>query len=204
MMWFWCVKIALLFAGCSTEPASSEAKWGHLDDNTGGNRAGWFINIMPGETVEICGSDREIYETEKAFKKWAAAIGRAEQIKVVACTDAEPSKKKWVITVSQSSWSMCTPGTGKVEMGGGGSGPTEAMLHEMGHLWGMCDQYTDNCDPENRGEWNLGSVMGSAASLELKEDDIVGIKKLAQREGPDFPANAVWTKLIQQQTEVTH
>ena len=70
------------------------------------------------------------------------------------------------------------------------------IIHEIGHVWGMCDQYDigegkTNCDPHNSSHDEFGrhvlvedSVMNSAFPITksyLTDDDILGIKKLASR-----------------------
>ncbi|HET9235757.1 MAG TPA: hypothetical protein VFO10_00820 [Oligoflexus sp.] len=68
------------------------------------------------------------------------------------------------------------------------------LVHEFGHVWGMCDQYEgpSNCDPNFKSEHpDLKSMMAAAsnvAKLYLTDDDITGIRALAQR--PGF--NASW------------
>jgi hypothetical protein len=68
------------------------------------------------------------------------------------------------------------------------------LVHEFGHVWGLCDQYEgpSNCDPNFKSEHpDLKSMMAAAsniAKLYLTDDDITGIRALAQR--PGF--NASW------------
>ncbi len=83
------------------------------------------------------------------------------------------------------------------------------LVHEFGHVWGLCDQYAltgsrqTNCDPENSliNERNhillvQDSTMYSSRSvsqLYLLNDDIDGIRKLGERDsfniGWDTPDN---------------
>lgn len=78
------------------------------------------------------------------------------------------------------------------------------ILHEIGHVWGMCDQYDmpdgrSNCDPHHSSINELGyqvlvhdSIMGPLSPLAnayLRDDDIVGIKELERRMDID---HAVW------------
>lgn len=63
------------------------------------------------------------------------------------------------------------------------------LTHEFGHVWGLCDQYegSTNCDPEHStSHLVLDSVMGAASVRErlyLTDDDIQGIRALANRDG---------------------
>lgn len=73
------------------------------------------------------------------------------------------------------------------------------LTHEMGHVWGLCDQYegTPNCDKNNSSTHiEINSIMSSARFRQiayLSDDDILGIRALAARPGfkhdwPDTPA----------------
>ncbi len=69
------------------------------------------------------------------------------------------------------------------------------MVHEFGHVWGLCDQYeqSNNCDPkfasldkENHLILDNSSMMSSVKATfnaYLTDDDITGIRQLAQRKG---------------------
>jgi hypothetical protein len=65
----------------------------------------------------------------------------------------------------------------------------QVLVHEFGHVWGMCDQYEGptNCDPNYKSAHpNTNSMMASAsnvAKLYLTDDDITGIRALAKRPG---------------------
>jgi len=63
------------------------------------------------------------------------------------------------------------------------------LVHEFGHVWGLCDQYTgtNNCDAHfGSAHPDLNSTMAAAkniAKLYLADDDITGIRALANRPG---------------------
>lgn len=71
------------------------------------------------------------------------------------------------------------------------------LVHEIGHVWGMCDQYdlglgTTNCDEDHSSlddaekiHLDLESIMSSSSwvnKIFLTDDDIEGIRHLANRE----------------------
>ncbi len=68
------------------------------------------------------------------------------------------------------------------------------LVHEFGHVWGLCDQYEgpSNCDPNHKSQHpDVNSIMASASNLAkiyLTDDDITGIRALANRQ--DF--NRKW------------
>lgn len=71
-----------------------------------------------------------------------------------------------------------------------GAGLTLPVLtHEIGHVWGMCDQYegAPGCDPQNSTSHPVAdAVMGARSIREpifLTDDDVTGIRRLAGREG---------------------
>ncbi|HYX38106.1 MAG TPA: hypothetical protein VE954_33825 [Oligoflexus sp.] len=65
----------------------------------------------------------------------------------------------------------------------------QVLVHEFGHVWGLCDQYEgpSNCDPNFKSEHpELNSIMASASNMSkifLTDDDIAGIRALATRPG---------------------
>ena len=63
------------------------------------------------------------------------------------------------------------------------------IVHEVGHIWGLCDQYAgvDNCNPQHsspvKDESSIMAASGQLSKLYLTRDDRIGIRKLARREG---------------------
>ncbi|MFW7377264.1 MAG: hypothetical protein ACOH5I_00470 [Oligoflexus sp.] len=63
------------------------------------------------------------------------------------------------------------------------------LVHEFGHVWGLCDQYEgpSNCDPRHSSRHPaLDSIMAASSSINkiyLTDDDITGIRELAKRPG---------------------
>ncbi len=69
------------------------------------------------------------------------------------------------------------------------------LLHEAGHVWGLCDQYkladgSTNCHPNySNSILEDDSIMSSAGTIEavfLRDDDIEGIENLAKRRRPTW------------------
>ncbi len=65
------------------------------------------------------------------------------------------------------------------------------LVHEIGHVWGLCDQYegANNCDPRNssshRVEASIMGARGATQRLFLTDDDIEGIRTLGGKPGFD-------------------
>lgn len=63
------------------------------------------------------------------------------------------------------------------------------LTHEYGHVWGLCDQYegSTNCDPHNSSshpvEQSIMGARGGTQRLFLTDDDIEGVRTLAQKAG---------------------
>lgn len=74
-----------------------------------------------------------------------------------------------------------------------GAMPMMAVLvHEAGHMWGLCDMYDSDqlCDPQHAGRTTLDEgdfvTMGPTGfrqQLYLADDDIFGLRELAKRKG---------------------
>ncbi len=69
------------------------------------------------------------------------------------------------------------------------------LLHEAGHVWGLCDQYklddgTTNCHPEYSNsileDDSIMSSSGTILPLFLRNDDVDGIENLAKRRRPSW------------------
>jgi hypothetical protein len=66
----------------------------------------------------------------------------------------------------------------------------QVLVHEIGHVWGLCDQVTsgvDNCSSDNLWKSphpDSNSIMAAASNvvkMYLTDDDITGIRKMATR-----------------------
>jgi hypothetical protein len=74
-------------------------------------------------------------------------------------------------------------------IGGGETLLLPVLIHEFGHVWGMCDQYEGpaNCDTKfSSGHLEMTSQMagvGQRQMLYLSDDDILGVRQFLQRPG---------------------
>jgi hypothetical protein len=195
---------AVLMAGCgdlSQKKADPNAEpygtWGHRKLTP----ALWLGAKPQNVVFELC-EDGGL-DAVPAFVTWAAAVGREDitvertcvhqqgrfPIRVLdarkhdrerAYCDTVPDLKGYASPVFLEIV-VCDPAIGQ-----------QVIMHEMGHLWGLCDVYPlapgakDNCDPA----WFTGrsrhSVMGGNGRLTLSEADLDGARALVQRFKPSL------------------
>jgi hypothetical protein len=210
-----------LITSCADKPSESEPYWGHLNYSPNA----WIANIGPQSTISTCGNYAD--EGAESIKIWAAAIGRASDLKIQT-TSCEPQAylspssanhqyefrtavtsfeqtycKENILAFASAEMRLVVVCRPDVNLKG-------VMLHEVGHLWGMCDQYPirlsstgeplgDNCDPVHRTSERQGdSVMGAGGLYsELTATDAEGIKALSLR--TDIPANKEWRDYLSSQ-----
>lgn len=175
----------------------SGLKWGHLryEQASGGN---WLTNIGPQDQVELCGDAPE--KLEIAVRKWADAIGRGKHMKFAQCNQANAGKKiKLTLRLNFAEYpctingvqGATTPNDGVIRVCSRLAAPEAyVILHEVGHMWGMCDMYpgqTQNCDPNNMTQIDNSAIMGNGSikdNPDLSPDDRDGVIAMAAR--PDF------------------
>jgi hypothetical protein len=190
---------ALLFScHAGTGEQDSKVNWGHM-----GNVRQTFIALPPYSHISTCGYRKEF--AKEAVLRWAAVIGRDKYLTIDdSCTRGAHRATFHGPDEAQR--------TGECQ--GGVMGFTDTVsnvyicydvkenmlqniyLHEVGHMWGMCDQYTDglwNCARLNNQ--NKRSMMGGAdGKTELTPDDIAGMQALAARK--DVPNYSAWQKVL--------
>jgi hypothetical protein len=185
--------------------ASGAGTWGHL----WGGRSSWLAQEAPGRTINICGDHAE--ELVAGISAWSRAAGRDSRLAVVGLSGescnrsagrtiyvhgsgkpdaarlcAKFPKAVALTYVDQSTVVVC----GKTER------IAEIMLHEAGHLWGMCDVYPDevlggsNCDSRFFTGRSRASVMGANYSRVLSAADLTGINAMVGRD--DVAGNRAW------------
>ena len=190
----------MLFS-CGSEDAT-ELDWGHL--NYAASTP--ILNVQPGETLGVCGPKKD--GVIKAVKEWASHTNRKDGFEIVSGCH----QKTNIYTEVWSRQRMCRhvrQGPRCRIMGLAirnrlivvdGASNTNLLLHETGHLWGMCDQY-----PDRSGRWQYScdrywrtdrmkkmAAMGfiTPDRIDLTKDDIRGIKRLTTRK--DLKANVPW------------
>lgn len=178
-------------------------KWGHFNSQFG-SPSSWAINIPPGGSISVCGGPQAI-PTVKAVRAWAAAAGRDKDISVKLGCD-----KGYIINLQEycdgngtPAWAMPYNRTIKWCSSYMNGIVTPVVMHEVGHLWGLCDQYAEmNCDYNHRTPSLVTSSMMGASSpnkTKLTGDDVEGILRLASR--PEAPSNALWKTWLSEQAE---
>jgi hypothetical protein len=148
-----------------------------------------LITLENGQTITICGAHDQLIAD--AITKWGAAIKRSYNI-VLTCGVKTPTVRSFAST-DPVSIKVCR------EMSATNHMFTEyasslniydcekkaellpsTILHEAGHLFGLCDQYFTSNLPHcsQQPTMGLGSVMFTGNSVNLSRDDINGIRVL--------------------------
>jgi len=173
--------------------------WGHLKSD----RNSWLAQLPPGSAITICGDHQ--METLAALRAWSNSVGRTGSFAFsVGCTPNVATKIKVVGSTRPEAKAHCAD-----RKRGGSAFVSERaiilcmdkmlypiLLHETGHLWGMCDVYpakllpSDNCDPNWFTGRNSFSVMGASYTSNLSGADIEGVSKLTTRN--DVAGNRLW------------
>jgi hypothetical protein len=208
---WWGVVFVMLSMGCKSRSHNqSKLLHGHLDrDDTD-----WLIQVLPDQHLTICGDHTEL--GLEAAKKWAVPIKRDTLIKFSSNCDPNADHKVWILAFNGKyadeakaecqqydfRFNFALPDARRIYLCVERSvGWSNVLLHEFGHLWGMCDQYkpreghTTNCDPNNATSQQVAeSVMANTSYTELQEDDRMGIMAAALR--LDLKANEEWSKRV--------
>ena len=174
------------FSACSpNQPEKTSAlQYGFLPSS-----GAQLIHVRSGSVIRICG----VYQSDItwAISTWGRAINRrysfesgctGQRINSYSALDpyAQENCSRYRLQSRMYSLGQQVPQL-LVDCGGYGR---EKILHEVGHLFGLCDQYASELGhcAYNHGVVT-GSVMSVANSLVLKDDDIEGIRALAARAG---------------------
>lgn len=188
------ISFSFLFLSCA--PADlSQTSWGSLYSNKITSNT-VMLTVAPNEPVAVCGTEEVRNTIKEAIIMWASAIGRDKYMNIVGCDDVARVKidtnKKSNIGVPAYIDPVAGDITYKDET-------FPILLHEIGHAWGLCDQYAgvNNCNEAIKGHGNRNkvgdSVMATAKFSELKEDDIEGIKYVTSIS--EVPTNASWDNI---------
>ncbi len=188
----------LLLASCnaSNDKTSNRSKlqWGEHASGMYAN----LINLKPNESVEVCADDPEwIPAAHSAIEKWSTVLGRWGHFKVNNC-GAGSTVKINMSPFNQTGLNYFTENPGRIYIQGSAQGNfmKAIVLHEFGHSFGMCDQYTDvgtaNCSGNGSGRQENSEVMGSTSAdkQNLTAGDIAGVKALAK--SSRIRANQLW------------
>ena len=141
--------VAILFGVYlfSCKSIDSETKGGvlnHFEDAS-------LLQLPPNGTVTICSDNTEVGDNVKrAIYTWASAIERDSYISVdTLCSDNTDVTLK-VSQDTEAPTAHTEPDKGIIHYKDVDTyGQFPVMLHEVGHNWGLCDQYYDglrNCD----------------------------------------------------------
>jgi hypothetical protein len=170
----------------TSDGGASTVKWGFLRASST-----HLVNKANGATIRLCGV--ELDTLAWAINAWGAEIGKRFQF-VNDCNNAHINSygatdpyaisecARWGYSRNMYVQSFSNP-MPMVDCGIDSSYRQAAILHEAGHLWGMCDQYPEqisNCESTTAP---VNSVMNASWSTSLSSDDITGIRALNRQRG---------------------
>lgn len=194
----WVALVALVAASCrpTTTSDRSTAKWGIRNDGATAN----ILNLKPNQSLAICAPNQEWQNAiVSGVEQWATAIGRWGYFKVTDCNS--PSDLLINIVPSNSlglNYLNAVPGRIELLSTSTGNMLKALALHEVGHSYGLCDQYADGaavgCSSTGTRADN-NEVMGatSANKLKLTAGDIAGVQAAANL---NTRANAEWKSFL--------
>jgi hypothetical protein len=189
--------LLLLLAGTACKvahgpQAGSDVKYGFL-----ANQSRRLVKVPSGSTIRICGDDTD--SLGWAIATWGRALGRTYNV-VVSCSS--PDIKSFGATDPVARQECANA---NIDSGRGFARPDlypqviyncaawnsgrKFLLHEVGHLFGMCDQYQEalkNCVMKT--QIDPSSVMAVADKEYLTDDDTTGIVALAADMGAPVAA----------------
>ncbi len=197
--------LLVITMGCIRKQAAesqSTLEWGVHPSYSSAN----LLRLEPDQSVEFCGpTHQHIGYAENGFRQWAEALNRWDHIKVNPCG----SKSHQVINLMRSGnlgMNHFTGNPGLIEVSSTATGDFlhALILHELGHSFGLCDQYGNGGTCSNiRSPYLQGSeVMGAtnATKRSLTAGDITGAQKAASL---DTPANRLWTAYLSSLARIT-
>ena len=193
-----CLISLTLLTGCASQ--FSKMSWGIMQEH---QSAVLISKLPPNGKVCISSDNQSVGESiARSIKVWAKEINRDTHITVeTSCSGSADVRMSARLTDQSTCPTAQTyPTLGQIEYSSGYAS-FEVMLHEVGHNWGLCDQYQGvaNCADWLEGHTNSdkvgNSVMGSNGSSTLMSDDIEGIKYLANLE--TIVMNKNWKDFLQ-------
>jgi len=203
--------MAACMASCrttSTTDQISTTKWGLLP-----TQSHHLIHLPDGEEIRVCGVYFE--QIRWAIQTWSKEIQRSYDVKS-SCTrphinaygPQDPTTKRecarWGFTDRMYMHDHLNPMP--LYDCGYPYDQRPALLHEVGHLFGLCDQYPEQIHKcAISTEVVPGSVMHEASKDFLTPDDIEGIKQAARRSPiPDQPGSVIVLNLGWYRNPVTN
>lgn len=189
----WSLLVALGLQGCKApDNGESRLQWGvHKQARTAN-----VLNLLPNQSVEVC-ADRQdfVAGVQEAIRKWASAIDRVDHIKINNCGQTSDLTIRLYEGAPVNHYNARP---GKIFLPASASGPLlrAYALHEVGHSFGLCDQYRDvgaaSCSDARSERQQNNEVMGATTKekLNLTLGDIEGVRTAAS--DMSIRANKQW------------
>ena len=189
--------IQLLTVSCNSSLSST--KWGVLQYYS----SAVLLKVPPKGKVTVCADNSQVgNHVSKAVLEWATAAGRGGYISSDTECSSDADLKMTVKAIySGTAYSSYTIGTITYNVNNQNMMTYSVMLHEVGHAWGLCDQYqgVNNCNDnvQGHGNWNKenNSIMSYGNRFSsLQPDDIAGIRYIVDQ--PGVAQNDAWKEFL--------
>jgi len=182
------VALCCLFVACNNAPSNqaSELKWGHLKPSSN-----HLIHLPDHSEIRVCGSHYEMIK--EAINTWAAIINRNFKVKY-SCTNAhiysygshQSHTQKKCELYNYENRMFVYDELHPQELYDCDKKPSRlrpSILHEVGHLFGLCDQYPgqiEKCATSTAPD-HQSIMKDTYGNNSLGIDDITGIRALAKK-----------------------
>jgi hypothetical protein len=168
-----------------------------------------MLSVLPNESVEICSSDQELIdEAKSAIQQWSVAINRWGHFKLNDCgkgSDLRINMVPFTPTAQENilarNFYWKNPGHIDVLFNITGDFKKAVVLHELGHSFGLCDQYekegyNPGCSGIGTPRKQNNEIMGATdqTKLKLTDGDIKGALEAATN--PQIPFSKPWKEYL--------
>ncbi len=191
--------LAFLASLSSCKISSSESGL-RGDLHTGFGTHANIMSLRPGESLEFCGQRQDqIQAAERAVAKWLTPIGRNGHLNINPCNtgsnlrinltainrcQGSPACNIYRLNLGEPDNGRFDDGTIEISSQVSGAYLDAMLLHELGHSFGLCDQYTDKASANCVGapgapRQDNREIMGAtdASKQQLTQGDLDALQR---------------------------
>jgi hypothetical protein len=171
-----------LVVSCKLDPSNSTL----TGDLTSIARYANILSLTPGQSLAFCGREDQIQAAKNGVAKWLAPLGRNGHIKINECgqnsnltinivpLSSNRGADSWYYQEYDFSGSAKLPnGTIEIRQSINGAFLTALILHELGHGFGLCDQYAEKSQVD---------CVGGAGAPRQNNNEVMGITTISKQQ----------------------